>query len=279
VRSPDENCIFQQGLDLKREKKFQEAITCFLEVYKAAKEKMNPDLLFNLGECYWHCGDYGRAAEFLETVMKINKVDPDAQNILRKIRARFPRQVVDFRKDGCIIDANFIINFCNMDFRHFPRFLQKARKKFNLYTSLNVYAEILQPDLESFPCSFENIQQLFEESMIIFPVSTESIDILESRLLSEFEDAPEIKARHLDRAHAWKNDLSLLCLLTQIQNPIRYIVTNDGGIQQIIHFLHPDKDPHYYLRPNDLFLASVDQVCQTSTRALWEQQIYGRANF
>jgi tetratricopeptide (TPR) repeat protein len=276
MRSPDKNQIYQQGIALKREKRFLEALACFREISRLLDDKTDADLLFNLGVCYWRLGNLGPAVECFEQVLKINQSDPDAENILRSIRTVYPHQLVDFQKDGAILDANFVINYCNSDFQHFPRFLRKARKRFNFYTSLNVYAEMIHSDSGGVSYSIQQLQQLLEESLIVELVPTKDLEKLEARLLADFPDAPEIKARHMGRPHAWYNDLSLICLLTQIKNPIHYIVTNDRGITQIIHFLHDDKDPSYYLRSNDLFLASVDQLCRTATRAHWEKQLYSQ---
>lgn len=232
--------------------------------------------MFNLGECYYHYGDFGQAIELLKVVLQINKVDPDAENILNKIRSQYPSEVVDFRKDGAILDANFVINFCNTDYRHFPRFLKKARKRYNLYSSDVVFAEILYVNGNDLSYPIDEVRKFLEDTLIVLPVHPPEIFNLETQLLSDFIEAEEIKARHMERVHAWLNDLSLICLLYHIQNPIKYIVTNDLGITQIIKYLHPDKDPHYYLRPNELFTTTVNNFCQTATRALWERQIYGK---
>lgn len=274
MRKPDKNNNYQQGLLLKRDRRFIEAIDCFEKVRHQDNGHEDPDLLFNLGVCYWKLGDLARAAEYLEIVIKLIRNDPDAENILRKIRQVYPRQLPDFRNDAAVIDANFIINFYNKDSRHFPRFLKKARKKFNLYMSLGVYAEMLNPEGQ-IGYTIDQLQQLLDETAIILQVNPEAIRQLERKILSEFEKGIEIKARHAHRSHAWNNDLSLIYLLGCIKNPIKYIVTNDIGVQEIIQFLHPNKDPHYYIRPNELFRASVNEFCQTTQRALWEQRMYG----
>jgi len=274
VRALDKNQIYQQGIALKRQKKYEDAIRSFEKVDSLNDGELDVDLLFNLGICYWRLGNLGQAVECLEKVLKFDPFDLDTKNILQKIRRDYPHQVVDFRKDGVILDANFVIDFCNKDFRHLPRFLSKARKKFNFYTSLNVYVEMIQIDSGAIPYSIQDLQQLLKENLIINTVTPNEIEKLEAMLFSEFDATPEIKARHMGRPHAWKNDLSLICLLHQIQNPIRYIVTNDQGISQIIHFIYANKDPHYYFRPNELFMACVNQFCITASRAFWEKQIY-----
>jgi len=53
-----------------------------------------------------------------------------------------------------------------------------------------------------------------------------------------------------------------------------YIVSNDQGIHQIMGHLYQDGDPQLYLRPNDLFIATVDAFCRTARRPMWEQRIY-----
>jgi len=186
VKTPDRNQTFQQGLDFKRQKRYEEAINCFQQVLKSNSEIIDADLFFNLGECYWQCGNLEPAALYLQKTLEINKYDPDAQNILHKIRSYFPYQLINLKKDGAILDANFIIHFYNKDFHHFRRFLKKACKNYNLITSRYVYAEMLQPDQNHLACSIDHLQQLLERSLIIFPVPPREINEIESNLVSKF---------------------------------------------------------------------------------------------
>ena len=278
MRHHDKKDTFQQGVQLKRANHFLEAITCFEPLLDPTPntQQTNPDLCFNLGVCYWKCGNLAPAVELLERTIQLNGTDPDAQAILKKIWIQHPYpQLPDFRKDGAILDANFIINFCKENFNRFQKFIRKAQKRFNFYTSHQVYDETNQPNIHvKYPVS--ELQQILKAVLIVMPIPPQEIHTLERLLFSEFSETDTIKLRHADRLYAWENDLSLICLLDHIHNPFKYIVSNDQGIQQIMGHLHQGGDPQLYLRPNDLFIATVNEFCRTARRPTWEQRIYGK---
>lgn len=286
---------FSQGLDLKWQGKYAEALCCFNEACLVLGGESDPDVLFNIGVCQWKLGNLAEAREALEATLSINSNDPDARGILQRINALAPAKpkvsakpkapdptpppssdylLPDFQKDAAILDANFLIKLWNSNPLRFPRFIKKARRRYNLYTSTPVYFEMTPIGRET-DFSHWRTQILLAESLIRVNVPTPVLDTLENRVLTELPDGKNLKASHDDRPYAWRNDLSLVCMLVMVKNPIRYIVTNDTGVQSIVRFLHPHRDEYYHLRPNHIFVLSVNQFCETATKTVWERDLYG----
>ncbi|MHA1893260.1 MAG: hypothetical protein ACTSX4_02040, partial [Candidatus Helarchaeota archaeon] len=170
-------------------------------------------------------------------------------------------------------DANFLITFWNRDSKHFIKFIKKARKNYNLYTSVRVYREMTRIGAES-RIDFQKIQVLLSSSLILIKIKDSDIEKLEKQILGKYCRGKELKEAHGNRVHAWRNDLSLVLLLSRVKNPIRYIVTDDHGIQDVIQFLHPNRDNHYHIRPNYVFRISVEQYCSVHSKANWEKKMY-----
>jgi hypothetical protein len=121
---------------------------------------------------------------------------------------------------------------------------------------------------------YAEVQQLISESIIRMEILSPTIKSLEHQILSQYTAGESIKQSHKDRPKAWINDLSLICLLMEIKNPIKYIVTNDRGVQKIVQSLYPEKEKSYYLRSLIDFLSSVNLLCGTNQKSIWEQTLY-----
>ncbi len=281
---------FQEGLDLKWAGKFEEALEKFKKCIEYLDEHLDPDVLFNIGVCQWKIGNLAEAKESFEAVLSINGKDRDAEAILGRIKRTKTMPIAlppslktlhentiyqfpDFRKDGAIVDANFLIRFWDNDSKHFIKFVTKARKRYNLYTTARVHREMTQIGKES-KLELAKVQGLLFKSLILVPILDSDITTLESQILGEFSKTKEIKDSHKERYYAWRNDLSLVCLLSLVKNPIKYVVTDDGGLQEIIQFIYSHLDSHYYIRSNTVFKLSVEQLCEFNTRQVWETNLY-----
>jgi tetratricopeptide (TPR) repeat protein len=268
---------FRLGLELKYKGRYQEAIEEFRKCHNIVGKITDIDVLFNIGECSLKIGDIAIAKKMMELVVKIDPTDINALGILRKIERMCENgnefKLADLSRDGVILDANFPITFYDIKALKMCKFMSKARTRYNLYTSKRVLDEMTEIGMFD-PDHYDIVQSTIIDSVIPIGVSDQTIEDLKYRVLTEFDLGEEIKQLHADREGAWENDLSLICLLEIVRNPIRYIVTNDYGLQRITAFLYGDKPEQYYLRGNDEFKTMVKYLCETKERSIWEREMY-----
>lgn len=261
--------IFQDALALIHNKKYLDAIPILDSITDKTDTDLQIDILFNLGICHWKTGNIAVAKKLFTETLKLEPREIDAKNILAKLSREYPVHFKepDFQKDGVIIDANFIIEYYKKYAAKLQKLIMKIRTRFNLYTSVQVYREISKKE-------FEQFYPVFESSIIKIDVPKAEIKQLDTLILKQFEKGTEIKERHIDRIEAWENDLSLVCTLEKVKNPIKYIVTDDFGIQHIVRFIYSDKNPYYYIRSCEDFITSANCLCETNTKTVWEKNIY-----
>jgi tetratricopeptide (TPR) repeat protein len=265
---------FDKGLDLKHTGKYNEALQYFNKV-KRKTDNIDLDLLFNIGECSLKVGDITTARKMMKKVVEIDDKDYDAQNILKKINKKWLNRFkeTDFNKDGVIIDANFLIDYYDIyGYQKFIRFIKKTRSRYNIYTTVRIYNEL--NEIGKFSDFYDKTQNIIKESINIINIQDNIINDLEKIILDGFPDATEIRDSHNGRDTAWKNDLSLICLLNTIRNPIKYIVTNDSDLEKIIRYLFPNKPDKYFLRENKEFITLVNLFSKTKEKTQWEKDLY-----
>jgi tetratricopeptide (TPR) repeat protein len=280
---------YQQGLQLLHQHRYKDA----LEHFKIARKLLNNDpdsnLLFNIGLCYWKCNQLPPARRLMQRVLEGDPQDSNARAILQQIEAALTEQEtietiiravptptvpVVSQKDSVILDANILIKMYHHDPVRFPRTFGKMRRWYSLYTSSSVFHE-LRP-LGEGTNGYNALQSLFEDGIAIVQIEDTAIQDLDQYLCTACLEGLRLKASHMndERPQAWVNDLSLVCLLQQLEAPIKYIVTNDRGVQTLIKFLYYNLDEQYHLRNLQDFLSTLDMMAQTGQRSEWERRIY-----
>lgn len=284
--------IYDRGMQLFRMKEYSDALQFLKTVYETGKESIVPSIFYS-GFCYLKCGHKPNADKLflaVETRIKDLKTRILVCNLIKQLPSYTdPSKVIEdfeaalsglskpvepppLQKDSVILDANFVIKAYIYDSTRFQRLMKKTYRRYNLFTTQNVYQEILP--LGYGTPQYEKVQQLLSETITRINIDNDTIQALERIILTKFEHGPSIKQIHMDRMQAWTNDLSLICLLKQLESPVKYIVTNDQGLQSIVQFLYPNKDTAYYLRSLTDFIASLNILIQTGEKSNWEQGIY-----
>ena len=285
---------YNRGIELFRKGEYSDALQFLKTVTETGIESIIPSIFYS-GFCYLKCRQKPKADNLFLTVETRIK-DPKTRILVSNLIKQLPNYMDPFKviedfeaalsglskpveppplqKDSVILDANFVIKTYNYDSMRFQRFMKKTQRRYNLFTTENVFQEI-SPIGYGTP-QYEKVQQFLSETITRINIDNDTIQALERIILTKFEHGPSIKQIHMDRMQAWTNDLSLICLLKQLESPVKYIVTNDQGLQSIVQFLYPNKDTAYYLRSLTDFIASLNILIQTGEKSNWEQRIYHR---
>lgn len=283
---------FNRGLQLFRNRAYSDALQFLKTVTETGKELFIPSIFYS-GFCYLKCGQKLKADKLFSTVeTRINdnrtrilisnliKQVPeytDPSKVIEDFEIAFsglskPVEPLPLQKDSVILDANFVIKVYNYDCTRFQKLMKKTHRRYDLFTTQNVYQEIVP--LGYGTSEYKKVQQLLSETIKRINIDNKAIDELEHMILTKFQHGPSIKQTHMNRLQAWTNDLSLICLLMQLQSQVKYIVTNDQGLRDIVQFLYPNKDTSYYLRSLTDFVASINILVQTGNKPHWEEMIY-----
>jgi rRNA-processing protein FCF1 len=283
---------YNRGLQLFRKGEYSDALQFLKTVTEIGKESIIPSIFYS-GFCYLKCGQKSKA-DNLFLAVEIRIKDPKTRILVSNLIKQLPnytdpiKVIEDFeaalsglskpveppplQKDSVILDANFIIKTYVYDNTRFQKLMKKMHRRYNLYTTQNVYQEILPLGYRT--PEYKKVQKLLSETITRINIDNNAIDTLEHIILTKFQHGQSIKQTHMNRLQAWTNDLSLICLLKQLESPVKYIVTNDQGLQSIVQFLYPNKDTAYYLRSLTDFIASINILIQTGNKPYWEEMIY-----